>query len=103
MSDGAYEVFRQAVLSKSQVTCTYHGFHRELCPHVLGTKEGREKVLSFQFAGESSTTLPPEGEWRCMFVDEVMGAEARDGPWHTGQSHTRPQTCVDEIDVEVAY
>ena len=103
MPDGAYAVLREAILNEQQVTCVHNGYHRELCPHVLGIKNGREQVLSFQFAGESSRGLPPGGEWRCMRVQDIQNAELRDGPWHTSQSHTQPQTCVDEIDVEVSY
>ena len=99
----SYAVLRAAILNKQQVTCMYQGYGREMCPHVLGAKNGQDKVLSFQFGGESSRGLPPGGEWRCMFVDEITGAQTHDGPWHTGQSHTQPQTCVDAIDVEVPY
>ena len=99
-----YALLREAILNKHQVTCTYHGYHREVCPHVLGTnKDGREQALTFQFAGESSSDLPPDGQWRCLVVDEIENAEMRPGEWHTGESHTQPQYCVAQIDVEVAY
>lgn len=103
MSGEVYALLREAVLNQNQVTCNYHGLHREICPHVLGTKNGQLKVLSFQFAGESSKGLPPEGEWRCMFVERIENAEMRPGKWHTSHSHTQPQRCVDQIDVEVPY
>jgi len=103
MNSQTYQIFRQAVLEKKQVTCTYHNFPREICPHTLGHTKGHEQALSFQFAGQSSTGLPPGGEWRCMKLDEVTGAKLRDGPWHTSPDHSRPQTCVKEIDVEVAF
>jgi hypothetical protein len=99
----AYNVLRQAIIDRLQVTCFYQGLHREVCPHVIGRKRGKLHALVFQFAGESSRGLPPGGMWRCLEVDEVTGAEAREGLWHTGDSHLKPQTCVDEVDVEVAY
>lgn len=86
---------------KQQVVCMYQDFLREVCPHTLGHKNGREKVLGFQFAGESSRGLPPGGAWRCMFVDEVILLETKDGEWHTADNHMQPQSCVDEIDLEV--
>jgi hypothetical protein len=98
-----YEVFLHAITNRLQVVCFYNGLYREVCPHALGLKRGKRHVLVFQFAGESSRGLPPEGEWRCMNVGEIMGAELRQGDWHTGDSHLRPQTCVDDIDVEVDY
>lgn len=103
MSSEAYQVFRQAVVEKKQVVCTYHGLQREVCPHTLGYTNGREQALTFQFAGKSSSGLPPGGEWRCMKLSEVKSAVLRDGPWHTAPDHSRPQTCVKQIDVEVAF
>jgi hypothetical protein len=90
-------------MARQQVICTYEGHQRFVCPHVIGTKNGKHHVLTWQFAGGSSSGLPPGGQWRCMQIDKVMGAAAQVGDWHTGKRHTKPQTCVDQIDVEVAY
>ena len=98
-----YALIRQAILDKHQVVATYRGHRREMCPHVLGTKSGRRQALFFQFAGGSSSGLPPGGEWRCIPVDQLIDVVVRPGPWHTGTGHTRPQTCVDAVDAEVAY
>lgn len=98
----AYNVFRQAILERKQVTCMYHGHERHVCPHTLGTKNGKEKVLTYQFGGGSSSGLPPDGEWRCMFVEEVSNAQVVEGPWHTNPRHSKPQTCVDSVDVETS-
>jgi hypothetical protein len=103
MSSTTYQVFRQAIVKKQQIICTYKGHNREICPHVLGLTNGREQALSYQFAGQSSSGLPPQGEWRCMKLEDVSNAKAQDGPWHTGAKHTQPQTCVKQIDIEVAY
>ncbi|WP_011582330.1 MULTISPECIES: hypothetical protein [Chelativorans] len=93
----------QAVEQKKQVTCTYQGYHRELCVHVVGWKNGREQALALQFAGESSSGLQPGGSWRCLVLDEVSNVSLRDGPWHTRNDHSQPQTCVDHKAAEVAY
>lgn len=94
-------MIREAMEKRQQVVCLYQGRLREVCPHTIGYKSGREKLLSFQFAGESSRGLPPGGEWRCMFIDQITDVEARDGEWHTRNDHLQPQTCVDEVDFEV--
>lgn len=102
MVTNTYDTLRRAILERKQVTCIFHGFHREICPHVLGRgKNGEEKVLSFQFGGQSRSGLPPGGEWRCMAVGEMNDVRIVDGDWHTGVSHLRPQTCVKQIDVQV--
>ena len=97
-----YELIRAATLAGQQVVATYKGHRRELCPHVLGTKEGRQQALFFQFGGGSSSSLPPGGEWRCIPIDGLEDVVLREGPWHTGSGHRYPETCVDEIDVEAS-
>ena|SRR5665648_24584 len=103
MNGDPYTVLRAAIVAKRQVACVYQGHTREVCPHVIGLKVGRRQVLSFQFGGTSSSGLPPEGQWRCMIVDQIESATSRDGPWHTSLTHTQTQTCVDDIDVEVDF
>lgn len=98
-----YATLRNAILQKFQVLASYHGHYREFCPHAIGTKRGRQHALGYQFAGHSSSGLPPGGEWRCFDIAGLSTVGIRAGQWHTGESHTRPQSCVDEIDVEVGY
>ena len=99
-----YALVREAILTRSRVLATYRGGPRELCPHVLGTKGGRRNALCYQFAGYSERGLGPDGSaanWRCMHIDDLEEVSIQAGPWHTAPDHTRPATCVDEIDVEV--
>jgi hypothetical protein len=97
---------RDAILNKRQVLATYNGYYREMCPHVLGRKRGRAQALFYQFGGTSSSGLAPAGSmdnWRCIPVERLEGITVRDGDWYSAANHSRPQTCVDEIDVEVAF
>jgi len=87
--------------TERRVLCTYHGYFRVLCPVVLGHTHGREKALTFQVAGGSKSGLPPEGQWRCMFLDEVQGARLQDGAWRVGDEHSRPQGCVEDVDLDI--
>lgn len=100
MATTAYTAIRQAILNKMQVACTYHGYPRECCPHVIGTSDGHEQVLMFQFGGQSASSLPSGGEWRCMLVSEISNIRVKTGPWHAGSSHTKPQSCVKFVDVQ---
>jgi hypothetical protein len=72
-----------------------------VCPIVLGHSQGKEKALTFQIGGESKSGLPPEGEWRCLFLAKVDGARTQDGPWRAGDSHTQPQGCVENVDLDI--
>src|SRR6185295_1701714 len=70
-----YTLFAQAIRERRPVTCRYGGKTRELCPIILGHTDGKEKALTFQFAGESRSRLPEGGEWRCLFLDKVSDVE----------------------------
>ena len=101
MPSATYRLLRKAILGEKQVTCVYQGRHRELCPHIIGRTDGEEKVLAFQFGGESNTSLPPAGEWRCLYLSQVGKARIRDGPWHAGRRHRTRQSCVEDIDLDI--
>ena len=62
-----------------------------------------KKALFYQFAGQSSSGLEPDGSpenWRCVFVEQLQNVQITDAEWHTAPNHSRPQTCVDEIVAE---
>jgi len=96
-----YELFAQAIADRKQIFCTYEGLPRELCPHILGHTKGEEVALTYQFGGQSKSGLPPGGEWRCLSLSKVRNVRLRDGRWHAGSRHTRPQPCVEDVDVDV--
>jgi hypothetical protein len=96
-----YELFLEAMRSRRQVVCMFQGRRREVCPVILGHTDGKERVLAFQFAGESSKPLPPGGQWRCLTLDEVSYVQLRAGPWRAGTEHGTSQTCVAEVDYDI--
>jgi hypothetical protein len=98
-----YELIRDAIAQRAQVKAEYHGYRREMCPHVLGTKNGRAQALFYQFGGASQSGLQAAGSpdnWRCICVDELVDVEVVPGPWYTA-THSRPQTCVDQVHASV--
>jgi hypothetical protein len=103
MPSAVYSTLLDAIRQKLQVTADYRSLRREFCPHVIGMKRGKEHVLGYQFGGQSSSGLPPGGEWRCFDVAGLTNVATYNGIWHTGNQHTQPQSCVDQIDVEVEY
>ena len=96
-----YDMLRQAIVNRNQVVCMYRGYYRECCPHAIGLTHGIGRILVYQFGGESSRGLPVGGEWRCMDIGGLSGISVRCGPWHTGGRHTRPQTCVKQVDLDI--
>jgi hypothetical protein len=102
-----YAMIREAILSKNIIVASYHGYVREMCPHVIGKKNGRARALLYQFAGESSSGLQPDGSsanWRCLRVDELSEVSIKKsaGKWHTASNYSAAaQECVDEIEATV--
>ena len=81
-----YRLIWKAARARKQITCIYGGCYREACPHILGYKKlGQEAVFVFQFGGDTTSRLPPQG----------------DGRWHSGTHHTKTQTCIQFVDVDV--
>jgi hypothetical protein len=103
-----YEIIKQAILAEQAVEAIYKGKPRLLCPHVLGIdKNGGLQALFYQFGGESnSRPIEPDGSpnnWRCLSLDLLSSVQpVSGGGWHTAPNHSRPQTCVKLIHVEVA-
>jgi hypothetical protein len=102
-----YALIRQAILQKQTISADYKGYYREMAPHTLGTsKSGVEQALFYQFGGESSSGLAPFGDpknWRCMPLSELANVKVIGAPWTSAPNHSRAQTCVAEVDVEVDY
>ena len=104
MATRNYQLIKQAMENRSNVRASYDGFTRDFSPHALGRKGLEERVLGYQFAGQSTTGLGPDGSaenWRCFFISTIRSCEIIDGRWHTGRNHSRPQTCIADLDLEV--
>jgi hypothetical protein len=106
-SSEIYAIIRLAIMNKDIVIATYHGHVREMCPHVLGKKNGRAQAFLYQFAGGSDSGLEPDGSWsnwRCLFIDELSDVSIKKslGEWHTAPNYSSStQNCVDDIEFKV--
>ncbi|RQO30289.1 hypothetical protein DBR32_11995 [Taibaiella sp. KBW10] len=101
-----YDLIKQAILEKKQIIASYNGYYREMCPHAIGTKKGREQAIFYQFGGDSSSGPVSPGDksnWRCIPVAGLDQVMIRDGEWHTADNHSTPSTCIDFIDVQVKF
>jgi hypothetical protein len=98
-----YELVRYAAGRKQPIAATYDGKPRLLCPHVVGRKSGRLRVLCYQFGGSSNSAEPlaleGEGGWRCLAVEKLSQVELCLGAWRTAPC-VKVQTCIDEVDFD---
>ena len=100
----AWAVLEEALVQRRVVLAYYHGQQRLLCPHALGWKNGRAKVLAYQAGGTTSDgRLPadPRQRWRSMFVDEIDHPVVTDGQWHSADNYTPASNCIDELEIDV--
>ena len=96
---------RAAIVHRRPIAALYRGRRRLLCPHLLGWNGRRRlQVLCYQYGGDSESGLEPVGapdNWRCLAVENLGQLELLDGPWHTAENHSRPQTCIEEVEHDV--
>jgi hypothetical protein len=96
---------RAAIIHRRPVAALYRGRRRLLCPHLLGwNRHRRLQVMCYQYGGDSESGLDPTSasdNWRCLAVENLSQVESLDGPWQTAENHSRPQTCIEEVELDV--
>jgi hypothetical protein len=103
--DPAHAQIRSAIVHRRPIAARYRGRRRLLCPHLLGwNKQRRLQVLCYQYGGDSETGLEPASapdNWRCLAVENLTQVELLDGPWQTAENHSRLQTCIEDVELDV--
>jgi hypothetical protein len=101
----AHAQLRAAIIHRRPIAAIYRKRRRLLCPHLLGWNKHRQlQVLCYQYGGDSESGLQPAGasdNWRCLAVENLSQVELLDGPWQTAENHSRPQTCIEEVELDV--
>jgi hypothetical protein len=83
MPSPTYTLFRNAILAEQQVTCTYDGRARELCPHIIGTN----KPVGRNSAAYSAVFYP-------MHDGAIRFAIAPYSPSHSRRDRKRPSSIT---------
>ncbi len=97
-----WAVLQQAIREKRPVRACYHGTERLLCPHALGWKNGRPKVLSYQASDTTNHEPPdPRQQWRSMFVDEIDQPRITDEPWETAHNYSHDTNAIDDLEIAI--
>jgi hypothetical protein len=96
-----WAVLHAALTKKRTVRARYHDRLRVLCPHTLGWKNGRPKVLAYQTAIIGNTpTHDPRG-WRSLFVDEIHDAIISDDCWESANNYNHDNNGIDTISAAI--
>jgi len=99
-----YRLVWTAVENRWTIEALYHGRRRLFCPHRLGrNREGRLRVLFYQYEGDSESGLQREGspaDWRCIELEKLSRVRLVERGWHTADNHSRPGTCVVDADID---
>jgi hypothetical protein len=93
----AWAVLHAALVARRAVRACYHDQLRVLCPHALGWKNGRPKVLVYQRAILNETTNHDPTGWRSLFVDEISHAVLSDDRWQSAPNYTPHTTGIDTL------
>ena len=101
----AWAILEQALTDKRPVRARYRGSERVLCPHALGWKHGRPKVLSYQSGGTTSQgpLSPGPQAWRSMFIDEIEDLTITDTPWQTAANFSHGSNCFDVVEIALDH
>jgi hypothetical protein len=99
-----YRTMYEAVRNRRPVSAVYHNRPRLFCPQRLGRNSKDElRVLCYQYGGESERGLGAPGSpenWRCIVLEELSEVELLDAPWRTGPNHSRPASCIVDVDID---
>lgn len=96
----AWAVLEEALVDKRRVRLRYAGHERTVCPHVLGWKNNRPKVLAYQVEGTTSQGLLPRDptqRWRSMFICDIDRAVIVEGSWHSGPNYNPTHNGIDQV------
>ena len=79
-----FDTLREAIEKRRCVAILADGKWREVAPLTIGFKNAQQKVLTFQYKGDSNSGLAPGGAWRCFPLANISWAKIVDEPWHSG-------------------
>lgn len=97
------DLLEQAIRGKRCLTALHKGTRRRFAPHAVGFTSGNiPAAFVFQYAGETNSTLPLKGEWRCLHIEDLSHMAENGDRWRTPSNYSLArQTCLAEIALAV--
>jgi len=96
-----YETLKNAIAHKRCVRVFAGGRSRDICPQALGKKDGKPRLLAFQYEGGSVSGLAAGGQWRTFFLTDIAAAALIEGAWQTGPSVVaKTEASLDQVECQ---
>jgi hypothetical protein len=97
------DLFDKAIRGKRCLTAVHKGTTRRIAPHAVGfTSDGIPAAFVFQYGGDTTSTLPFKGDWRCLHLRDVSHASENGDRWRSPANYSLArQTCLTQIGVAV--
>jgi len=97
------DILEQAIREKRCLTALHKGTRRRFAPHAVGfTSMRTPAAFVFQYGGETTSTLPFKGEWRCLHIEDLSHVAENGDPWRTPSNYSLSrQTCLEQIALAV--
>jgi hypothetical protein len=97
------DILEKAIREKRCLTALHNGTRRRFAPHAIGfTSSGVPAAFVFQYAGETTSTLPFRGEWRCLHIGDLSHVADNGDRWRTPSNYSLSrQTCLEQIALAV--
>lgn len=93
------EILEQAIRSRRCVTGRHKATERHFAPHAIGFKsDGVPAAFVFQYAGRTTSRLPPRGEWRCFDLADLSHLRVNNHRWRSSPNYSLSrQACLANI------
>lgn len=97
------DILEQAIRDKHCLTAIHKGTRRHFAPHAVGfTSKNIPAAFVFQYRGETTSTLPFKGEWRCLHIEDLSHVVENGDRWRTPSNYSLArQTCLEKIALAV--
>ena len=98
MDSQTFLTIANAIVNRQLLVGTYDRRYREFLPFVVGhKKDGTERALVLQIAGDSRSGTVREPTWKCLTLKKLTIRESRDyrDEWETPQDYDPDtQWCI---------
>jgi hypothetical protein len=99
MSTRTYELIRQGIEQKKQMSIQYKGYTRNICPYVLGkNKYAKERAIVLLIRNTPSGPLA--AGWECLDLEHVWNAKFEGGDWVAAPATPKPETDIVTVELD---